>query len=274
MSTPIYHIHMVSDSTGETVSSIVRSVMSQFEGVAYEEHTWSLVRTKGQMERVIDMIKETMGIVMVTIIDAELEKMLMEACREMQIPCVSVLDRATRELSAFIGKEAKHIPGRQYELDDDYFTRVEAINYTLAHDDGQATEDINDADIILVGVSRTSKTPTCVYLSYKGLRVANIPYVAGCPLPDTLFTATNPFIVGLVISPERLLHIRKSRLTSLNEERTTDYVDIDQIKQESADSRKLFLQQKWPIIDVTRKSVEETAALILQLYSKATNVEN
>lgn len=267
MNTPPYHIHLVSDSTGETVSSIIRSVMSQFEKVKTEEHTWSLVRTKGQMDRVLEGIEKNPGIVLYTIIDEALQDTLMRHCNQLRVPCVPVLARVTREISAFFGVEAKASPGRQHVLDEAYFSRVEAINFTLAHDDGQLPEDLEEADIVLVGVSRTSKTPTCVYLSYRGLNVANIPYVMGCPLPDNLFLLKNPMVVGLVISPDRLLQIRKSRLVSLNEHRETSYVDMDHIKEEVLEARKLFMKHKWPVIDVTRKSVEETTAKIMQLHA-------
>lgn len=260
------HVHLVSDSTGETVSSIMRSVMTQFPEVKVHEHVWSLVRTNGQMDRVIDGIKQQPGIVLYTIIDSRLQSALMEACIEHQQPCVPVLNRAIREISNYIGQKAEGVVGRQYELDEEYFARVEAINFTLAHDDGQQPEDLNDADIVLVGVSRTSKTPTCVYLSYRGLNVANVPFVSGCTLPDSLFSLTKPLVMGLVISPDRLMQIRKSRLLSLHESRETSYVDIDAIKDEVREARKLFTKHGWKTLDVTRRSVEETAALILQEY--------
>jgi [pyruvate, water dikinase]-phosphate phosphotransferase / [pyruvate, water dikinase] kinase len=261
-----FHIHMVSDSTGETASSVVRSVMSQFENVKTEEHTWPLIRTKGQLQRVINGIKEQPGIVLFTIIDHELQEMLVNACREIRLPYVPILSRITRELAGYFGVEAKASPGGQYKLDEEYFARVEAISFTLAHDDGQNTEELDEADIVLVGVSRTSKTPTCVYLSYKGIKAANIPYVSGCPLPDKLFQLNGPFIVGLVITPERLLQIRKSRLVSLSENRETTYVNMDAIKQEVLEARQIFNKFQWPIIDVTRRSVEETCAKIMQLH--------
>lgn len=262
------HIHLVSDSTGETVSSIARSAMSQFEDINPEEHTWSLVRTKGQMEKVIEQIKKEPGIVLYTVIDRDLQAMLLKECRSLKIPCIAVLSRVLMEMSNHFGVEAKASPGRQHELDEEYFERVEAINFTLAHDDGQNTEELDEADVILVGVSRTSKTPTCVYLSYRGLNAANVPYVKDCPLPDTLFKVKNPLIIGLVISPERLVQIRKSRLLSLNEKRDTSYVDMEKIKEEVLEAKKLFLKNKWPVIDVTRKSIEETTANIIQLYTK------
>ena len=263
-----YHIHLISDSTGETVSSLMRSVMAQFEKVETQEHVISLIRTKGQMERAIEGIKEHPGIVLYTIMDDDMQAMLKKACKELNVPCVNVLSRVMRELTNFFGVEAAGNIGRQYELDDDYFSRVDAINYTLAHDDGQLTDDLHEADIVLVGVSRTSKTPTCVYLSYRGLYAANIPFVKGVPLPENLFELKNTFIMGLVISPDRLVQIRKSRLLSLHEQRETSYVDIDFVKEEVLEAKRLFTKNGWPFIDVTRKSVEETCALIMQKYQK------
>ncbi len=260
------HLHLVSDSTGETVSSVVRSVMAQFDKVDTEEHHWTLIRTNGQLERALDGIRAEPGIVLYTIVNPELQAQLLDACQELRVPCVSVLARPMREMSSFFGVEAKAQAGRQHQLDEEYFNRVEAINFTLAHDDGQNTEDLEEADIVLVGVSRTSKTPTCVYLSYRGMNAANVPYVKDCPLPDTLFSLKHPLVVGLVISPERLIQIRKSRLISLNEQRDTSYTDMDAIKEEVTEARKLFTKQGWPVIDVTRRSVEETTAKIMQLY--------
>lgn len=263
-----FDIHMVSDSTGETVSSVMRSVMSQFENTEIEEHTWSLVRTDGHMQRVLDSISEKPGPVLYTIINRDMQAKLIKHCRKLRLPCIPILDRVTKELSSYFGVEAKARPGRQYELDDEYFEKVDAIHYTLAHDDGQETDSLDEADIILVGASRTSKTPTCVYLSYKGLYVANVPFVNGVPLPGSLFQAKEPMIIGLVISPDRLSQIRKSRLLSLNEDKTTDYVEEESIISELRESRKIFSKNGWPVIDVTRKSVEETSAQIIQIYNK------
>lgn len=264
----VHHIHMVSDSTGETVSSIVRSVMSQFEDVGYEEHHWTLVRTKGQMGRALEAISDNPGIILYTIIDDELQEILRKEAKRIGVPCVPVLEDATREISQFVGKEAKAKVGRQHVLDEEYFDKVEAMNFTLAHDDGQNIDDIDEADLILVGVSRTSKTPTCVYLSFKGIKAANVPFVKEIPLPDKLFEIKDVFILGLVISPERLIQIRKSRLVSLNENRETSYTDIEKIKEEVLEAKRLYLKHDWPLLDVTRKSVEETSAMILQQYEK------
>ncbi len=263
-----FHIHMISDSTGETVNSVMRSVMSQFEDVEVEEHTWALVRTKGHLERVIEAITAEPGPVLFTIIDNELQTMLLTHCRKLRLPCIPILHRATKELQLFFGVKAKAKVGSQYELDEEYFEKMDAIHFTLAHDDGQETETLDEADIILVGPSRTSKTPTCVYLSNRGVGAANVPIVKDVPLPDILFQVTRPLIVGLIIDPERLKQIRKSRLISLNEVSSTDYVDEETIKEEVVAAKKLYAQNKWPVIDVTRKSVEETCANIMQLYTR------
>jgi len=263
-----FHIHLVSDSTGETVSSIYRSVLSQFDDIEAEEHIWSLVRTQGQMERAIEGIKAEPGIVIYTIVDEDNSEILHKACKKLKVPCVPALLRVTKEMTKFLGVEANLGTGRQYELDEEYFERVEAINFTLAHDDGQNTANLENADIVLVGPSRTSKTPTCVYLSYRGIYAANVPYVKGVSLPDILFDLKNPLVIGLTISPERLVQIRKSRLDTLQEKRETTYIDIEEIKEEVAEARKIFNKNKWPTIDVTRKSIEETVAKIMQLYSR------
>jgi regulator of PEP synthase PpsR (kinase-PPPase family) len=263
-----FHLHLVSDSTGETVCSVARAAIVQFEGVDAEEHVWSLVRTKTQIEKVLAKITENPGIVMYTIVGKELRDALQEGCSKLGVPCIPVLSRVIADLSTYLNMKISPQPGRQHELDEDYFQRVEAINFTLSHDDGQATWDINDADIILVGASRTSKSPTCVYLAYRGYRAANVPFVMGCPLPDSLLSATKPLVVGLTIGSDRLIQIRKNRLLALNEDNETDYVDMDAVKEEIAAARKLFLRHNWPMIDVTRRSVEETAATIIQMYQE------
>ncbi len=264
---PIHHIHLISDSTGETVNSIMRSAMSQFDNIDYEEHTWSLVRTPGQMQRVCEEISESPGPVLYTVIDRDLQAMLIKHCRKLRIPCIPVLNKVIKEFSSYFGVEAKYQTGKQYELDEEYFQKVDAIHYTLAHDDGAETDTLEEADIVLVGASRTSKTPTCVYLAYRGLNAANVPFVNGVDLPETLFKLEKPLVVGLYIQPERLGQIRKSRLTSLNEQANTDYVDLDKINEEIRQSRRIFTSQAWPVLDVTRRSVEETSAQIMQLYS-------
>ena len=267
-----FHLHLVSDSTGETVSSVSRAAMVQFEDAQPQEHVWSLVRTKGQLEKVIQGLDEFPGAVMYTLVNSELRKELRKACMQRHLPCIPVLGPVIRELSAYLNEEATEKPGLQHELSENYFKRVEAINYTLAHDDGQGHWELENADIVLVGVSRTSKSPTCIYLANRGFKTANVPFVAGCPLPEKLFhlkeQAKPPLVVGLTISLDRLLQIRKSRLITLNQQQDTSYVDGEAVEAEIEEAKKLFRQQGWPMIDVTRRSVEETAALIIQHHQK------
>lgn len=263
-----FHLHLVSDSTGETVSSVARAALAQFDDVEVEEHLWTLVRTKTQMDRVLEGIAEYPGAVMYTLVDPGLRETLMRACLKAGNPCVAVIAGVVSELSAFLGMETHAQPGKQHQLDEDYFSRVDAINYSLAHDDGQAHWELDQADIILVGPSRTSKSPTCMYLAYKGFKTANVPYVLDCALPPSLEELKKPLIVGLTISPDRLEQIRRTRLQSLKQDDETNYVDAELIQRELDESRKLYNRHRWPVIDVSRRSVEETAATILQHYQK------
>lgn len=263
-----FNLHLVSDSTGETVSSVARATLAQFENVEAEEHNWTLVRSKTQLEKIIVRISENPGVVMYTLVDKDLRGMLKLACAKLGVPCIAVLANVISELSSYLGEKTSALPGKQHELNEEYFTRVDAINYALAHDDGQAHWELEEADIVLVGVSRTSKSPTCIYLAYKGCKSANIPFVLDCPLPPELETLKKPLIVGLSINPERLGQIRKTRLLSLNQEQDTNYVDVEYMQREVSKSRKLFQQNKWPVIDVTKRSVEETSATIMQYFKK------
>ncbi len=262
------HLHLVSDSTGETVSSVSRAAMAQFDNVDTEEHIWSLVRTKAQMEKVLAGIKAQPGMVLYTIVDKQLRDELKAACQRLNVPCVPVIARVVSELAAYLEVESSNQPGRQHELTEEYFTRVDAINYALAHDDGQATWELDEADVVLVGVSRTSKSPTCIYLAYRGFKAANVPFVPTCPLPEELEDLRRPLVVGLVIDVERLLQIRKTRMLSLKQEEHTNYIDTEQVKQEIVEAKRYFAQRRWPTIDVTRRSVEETAAQIIQLHQR------
>lgn len=263
-----FHIHLISDSTGETVGSVARAALVQFENVEPEEHIWTLVRTKSQMDRVIAGIEEEPGLILYTLVDEELKTQLKKCCQKLKLPCVAVVAPVVTEISNYIGEESHGTVGKQHQLDEDYFERVEAINFALAHDDGQAHWELEQSDVVLVGPSRTSKSPTCVYLAYRGLRAANVPYVQGCALPESLFQLKKPLVVGLTISPDRLQQIRKTRLQSLKQEEETNYVDSENIQEEIDESRKLFRQQHWPIIDVSKRSVEETAATIQQYFQK------
>ncbi len=263
-----FHLYLISDSTGETVSSVARAAVAQFEDVDPEEHVWSLVRTPAQLEKVLETIEAHPGVVMYTLVNNEMRDRLRQFCGDLNLPCVPVLARAISEMVAYLGIETSTQPGRKHLLNEEYFSRVEAVNFALAHDDGQATWELEEADIVIVGVSRTSKSPTCVYLANRGFKAANVPFVDSCPLPENLLTLKRPLIVGLTIDPDRLEQIRKSRLHSLDQHTETNYVDRERIVAEIAASRKLYARQGWPVIDVTRRAIEETAATILQHHDR------
>lgn len=259
------NLHLISDSTGETLSSVARAALSQFEGVESNDFIWPLIRTKSQLEKALEAIQQNPGIILYTILHDELVEELRRKCFELKIPCIPVLSHIIAEFSGYLGMNISHTVGRQHLLDNQYFSRVEAISYTMTHDDGQSTWDLYDADIVLIGVSRTSKSPTSVYLSCRGHKTANIPFVSLETIPQTVYDLKKPLIVGLTINPEKLTQIRQTRLSSLGQESSTDYVDIESIKKELNESRKLFARLGCPIIDVTKRSVEETAAKVIQL---------
>ena len=262
----IINLHLISDSTGETLSSVSRAVLSQFEDVDSNDFIWPLTRTKGQIEKVKESVTKNPGIVLYTILEDELIENLKNHCYQLQIPCIPVLSRIISEFSNYLGLSVSNTIGRQHLLDSDYFSRVEAINYTINHDDGQSSWDLYDADIVILGVSRTSKSPTSVYLSCRGYKTANIPFVDISTIPENIHDLKKPLIVGLTINPEKLVQIRQSRLALLGQDIDTDYIDIEAVKLEVTESRKLFSKLNCPVIDVTKRSVEETAAKIIQLY--------
>jgi regulator of PEP synthase PpsR (kinase-PPPase family) len=262
-----FHVHLVSDSTGETVSTISRACLVQFEGVDVIEHLWPMVRTAGQLSKVLDGVRAEPGLVIFTLVEEDLRVELQDACRALSVPCLSVLEPFTAAFAAYLGVASKtpRRPGRQHVMDAEYFKRIEAMNFVMAHDDGQAPEGLEEADVILLGVSRTSKTPTCVYLGNRGVKAANVPLVPGAPLPEVL-ERTVALVVGLTEDPTRLVQIRRNRLRMMKEERDSAYTDFERIKEEVAAARRLFNDRGWPVIDVTRRSIEETAAAILQLF--------
>jgi len=262
-----FHIHLVSDSTGETLNAMARAVCARFTDILPIEHIYALVRSTRQLDRALEEIAGAPGVVMHTIIDANLRAALEEGCRRLEMPCIAALDPVVSAMSRYLGARISTRVGAQHALNNDYFDRIEALDYAIAHDDGQGGQDLTQADVILVGVSRTSKTPTCIYLAHRGVRAANVPLVPGRTPPDELFTLKNTLIVGLMTTPERLIQIRRNRLLSLKESRESDYIDTDAVRQEIISARRLFERQGWPIIDVTRRSVEETAAAIINLLS-------
>lgn len=261
------HLHMVSDATGETVHNIVRACLVQFEGIDVVEHMWPLVRTKGQLDKVLVAIGKEPGLVLFTVIDKHLRSSLINGLRKLKVLHISVLDPIMGALTSYLGLQSRNLPGRQHELDAEYFSRIDAMQFVLGHDDGQATWDLDHADVVLVGVSRTSKTPTCIYLANRGIKAANVPIVPGVTVPPELMEARHPLIIGLTKDPVRLVQIRRNRLRLLNEAENTDYTDLETVKKELATARRLFAEHDWPVIDVTRRSIEETAAAIMQLYA-------
>ncbi|WP_114186824.1 pyruvate, water dikinase regulatory protein [Microvirga aerophila] len=261
-----FHLHLVSDSTGETLITVARAAVAQYEGIAAIEHVYPLVRSHTQLARVLSEIENAPGIVLYTLVEQDLAERLEEVCRATSSPHLSVLAPVHQLLSSYLGAHSTARPGAQHMLNAEYFKRIDAMNFTLLHDDGHLPQDLDEADVILVGVSRTSKTPTAIYLANRGMRTANIPLVPGVPPPSILETARKALIVGLVATPERIVQIRQNRLLSLKADDDTAYVNRDAVAEEIAASRRLFARHNWPMIDVTRRSIEETAAAIIELH--------
>ena len=260
-----FHVHLVSDSTGETLNAMARAVCARFENVLPIEHIYALVRSPRQLERALTDIEEAPGVVIHTIVDDQLRTALEEGVRRLDMPCIAALDPLVSSLQRYLGASISRRVGEQHALDNDYFNRMDALNYAIGHDDGQGGQDLEQADVVLVGVSRTSKTPTCIYLAHRGVRAANVPLVPTRPPPEKLFELKNTLVVGLTISPDRLIQIRRNRLLSLKEDRESSYIDIEAVREETVKARRLYERQGWPVIDVTRRSVEETAAAVLNL---------
>lgn len=261
------HLHLLSDSTGETLESIAKAVIGQFEDVEAIRHFWPMVRSVEHLQRILGEISSNPGLVLFTLANPELRRKLEHRCRALGLPYVAPLDSATDAMSNILGQETRTRPGRKHVLDDAYFARISAIQYTIAHDDGVGPENWEDADIVLVGVSRTSKTPTSIYLANRGYKTANVPLVPESPPPAELYQLQHPMVVGLSINPERLVQIRRNRLLSLNQAPETAYVDIDRVQEEMTFARRLIADNDWPHIDVTRRSIEEAAAAIINMFN-------
>lgn len=264
-----FHVHLVSDSTGETLNAMAKAVTARFDGVIPIEHIYALVRSPKQMERVLEEVAHAPGVVLHTIVDRELREQLEEGCRRLDMPQIGALDPLVGALSRYLGAALSTRVGAQHALDHEYFNRIAALDFAMAHDDGQGTVDeLEGADVVLCGVSRTSKTPTCIYLAHRGIRAANVPLVPGQEDGERLTALRNPLVVGLTVSPDRLVQIRKNRLDGLNASRASSYVDHDAVREETVKARRAFERRGWPVIDVTRRSVEETAAAIINLLSE------
>ncbi|MCK8785911.1 kinase/pyrophosphorylase [Roseomonas sp. NAR14] len=262
------NLHLVSDSTGETLNSIARASLVRFEDAHVIHHRWSLIRSRLQLDRVLDGVQAEPGPVLFTLVDRSLRHTLEELCARLGVPCMSVLDPIVEMLQAQLGARPKDKRAAQHVMDADYFRRIDAMHYVLAHDDGQGVTGIAEADVTLVGVSRSSKTPTCFYLANRGIKAANIPLVPGAPLPVELDNPPCP-VIGLTIDTNALIDIRRHRLKLIGgsgvRQDATDYVDHDSVKAEILSARRLCTARGWPVIDVTRRSIEETAATVLQL---------
>jgi [pyruvate, water dikinase]-phosphate phosphotransferase / [pyruvate, water dikinase] kinase len=261
-----FHLHLISDSTGETLRAISKAAIVQYGDVRAIDHVHPLVRTPAQLMRVLQEIQETPGIVLYTIVNRELGSDLEARCAELKIPCVPVLDPILKVFDSYLGVQHKPTVGGQHVLDGEYFKRIDALNFSMLHDDGHMPEPLDSADIVILGISRTSKTPTSIYLANRGLKTANVPLVLDLPLPAALEQPTTAFIVGLIASPERIAQIRRNRVLTLADREMADYVDRDLIAKEITFSRQLCARHGWPLIDVTRRSIEETAAAIVELY--------
>ena len=262
-----FHVHLVSDSTGETLNAMARAVCARFEGVLPIEHIYALVRSRRQLDRVLQEIEGAPGVVLHTIVDKELRAALEEGCRRVEMTCIAALDPLTSALARYLGASLSTRVGAQHILDSGYFERMDALTFAMAHDDGQGAAELEAADVVLVGVSRTSKTPTSIYLANRGVRAANVPLAPGIEPPQQLFELNRPLVVGLTVSPDRLIQIRRNRLLSMREERESAYIEEEAVREEIVRARRLFERQKWPVIDVTRRSIEETAAAVINLLS-------
>jgi regulator of PEP synthase PpsR (kinase-PPPase family) len=264
----LLHLHLLSDSTGETLEMIAKAALAQFDDAEVIRHFWPMVRSLHHLDRIVADLAANPGLVLYTLVNDETRRRLEEHCRKLGLPHVAPLDNVTAALEDRFGVEAKARPGRQHMMDEAYFARVDAIQFTIAHDDGIAWEDWEQADIVLAGVSRSSKTPTSIYLANRGFKVANIPLVMESPPPPLLFQLARPMVVGLTTAPRRLVEIRRNRLLSLNQKPETAYVDEERVEQEVAFARRMFADNGWPVIDVSRRSIEETAAAIIKLYAE------
>jgi hypothetical protein len=266
-----FHLHLVSDSTGETLTMIAKAAAAQYAQVRPIEHMHPLVRSQRHLDRVLQEVAATPGIVLYTMVNAELSAALEARCKELNVPSLHALEAIMRVFESYLGAPKTPIVGGQHVLDAGYFKRIEALNFTMAHDDGKLPDDINAADIVIVGISRTSKTPTSIYLAQRGYKTTNVPLVPSIALPEQLTRPHKTFVVGLVASVDRIAEIRRNRVRLLSDRDIETYVDKEQIAAEITYSRRLYAKHGWPMIDVTRRSIEETAATIIKMYNDRHN---
>ncbi len=261
------NIHLVSDSTGETIENTVSATISQFPDVIRKEFFWPMTRTEKQIEDITDSLRKNPGLVVFSIVDDNNRTLLEKNCEDLKIPYISPLDSLLNTFKKILALSETKITGVQHKLDENYFKRVDAFEFAMQHDDGQRINTMSEADIILVGVSRTSKTPTSIYLANKGFKVANIPLVANTELPEELFSFKKPIIIGLIKDPRSLMQIRQTRLKMMGENNQTSYDDLNHIKFEISQARIIFTKYAWPSIDVSRRSVEETSASVIKIFN-------
>ncbi|MBA4807307.1 pyruvate, water dikinase regulatory protein [Brevundimonas sp.] len=267
-----FHVHLVSDSTGETLNAMAKAVTARFDGVIPIEHIYALVRSAKQMDRVLQEVEAAPGVVLHTLVDRDLRGQLEEGCRRLDMPQIGALDPLVGAMSRYLGAALSTRVGAQHALDHEYFNRIAALDFAMAYDDGQGgLEQLEGADVVLCGVSRTSKTPTCIYLAHRGIRAANVPLVPGQEDGERLTHLKNPLVIGLTVSPDRLVQIRRNRLDNLNAVQASSYTDQDAVRDETIKAKRAFERRGWPTIDVTRRSVEETAAAITNLLSEHRN---
>lgn len=262
-----FHIHLISDSTGETLVAIMKASAAQFRNATALEHLHTLVRSEENLQSTLEEIKDKPGVVLYTLMNPDRRKTLEKFCARNKIPAISVLDQPISMLGRYLGSRMIREVGAQRNLDAEYYNRIEALDFAMAHDDGQNIMGLNNADILLLGISRTSKTPTCIYLANRGYLAGNIPLIPGSPLPTILDEITKPFVVGLIASPDRIVQIREQRLVGLNETDQTDYIDMDRVRDEMRQAKRMFTKKGYKVIDVTRKSIEETSAQIIKAYN-------
>ena len=264
----IYEVYLISDSTGETLDRIFLALQAQFKNFKYKSHQYAFTRTTNQIIKILEICKKKKNsIILYTIVDTQLAKFLVAKSKEINMPCFGVLGDLILRFSKLLHQEASHIPSGQHVLDEDYYKRIEAIQFTMGHDDGKIINDIEKSDVVLLGISRTSKTPISIYLANRGYKVCNIPIISENSIPTKLIKNSKaPCVVGLIAEPSRLLEVRKNRMNFLNEKKPSPYVDIEKIGLEVKMSKSIFSKNNWPVIDVTRKSVEESAASIIKIY--------
>lgn len=259
---------MVSDATGDTVVHLTRACLAQFEDVEIVEHLWILMRTEKQIDDIVESLDLFPGAVVFTLVDPVLQERLKKGCAQKKVPCVAVLDPVINLLTLQLGKQSRNLPGKQYVIDDNYFSKIDAIDFALFHDDGQGLDTIHEADVVLVGISRTSKTPTCLYLAQHGVKAANYPLVPGNDLPPQIMNAEGPVFVGLTENADRILAIRKHRMHTMEGNQEADYVNPEKIDDELRWAKRIFAKKEWPSLDVTNRSIEETSAAVLKILVK------